>query len=239
MKSKRFTTGILIISILTIALSVGGKVINNRAVPLDDQRPAEVYIDETLTDKGNSTLYEGTKGEGDPDEAAETNYYIEPVTKEKPELEEGTDLITDDKKHSTVTLSVTCETILNNIDLFNKSKLGVLPEDGIVYYAREVEFSEGESAFDILLREMRNRKVHMEFVKTPIYNSNYIEGINNIYEFDCGELSGWMYKVNDRFPGYGASQYLPKDGDTIHWIYTCDLGRDIGGESSYMGGGER
>ena len=26
---------------------------------------------------------------------------------------------------------------------------------------------------------------------TPIYNSHYVEGINNIYEFDCGELR-WM-----------------------------------------------
>ena len=27
-----------------------------------------------------------------------------------------------------------------------------------------------------------------EFEVTPVYNSNYIEGINNLYEFDCGEL---------------------------------------------------
>ena len=44
----------------------------------------------------------------------------------------------------------------------------------------------------------------------------------------CGELSGWMYKVNNKFPKYGCSNYNLKDGDDIVWSYTCDLGRDVG-----------
>ena len=62
-----------------------------------------------------------------------------------------------------------------------------------------------------------------------MYNSAYIEGINNLYEFDCGELSGWMYKVNGWFPNYGCSRYQLKEGDVIEWVYTCDLGVDVGG----------
>ena len=69
----------------------------------------------------------------------------------------------------------------------------------------------------------------MEFENTPMYNSAYIEGIHNLYEFDCGELSGWMYKVNDWFPNYGCSRYQLQDGDVICWEYTCDLGVDVGG----------
>ena len=76
---------------------------------------------------------------------------------------------------------------------------------------------------------MRAAKIHMEFVETPMYNSAYIEGINNLYEFDTGELSGWMYKVNDWFPNYGCSRYQIKENDKIEWVYTCDLGRDVGG----------
>ena len=58
----------------------------------------------------------------------------------------------------------------------------------------------------------------------------YIEGINNLYEFSCGELSGWMYSVNNKFPQRGCSSYTLKNGDDIVWSYTCDLGRDIGAE---------
>ena len=63
---------------------------------------------------------------------------------------------------------------------------------------------------------------------TPLYNSYYVEGINQLYELDCGKNSGWMYSVNGTFPNYGASAYKPKDGDVILWVYTCDLGNDVG-----------
>ena len=55
----------------------------------------------------------------------------------------------------------------------------------------------------------------------------YIKGISNLYERDCGELSGWIYMVNDKVPGYGCSQYILKDGDKIEFVYTCNLGKDV------------
>ena len=39
-----------------------------------------------------------------------------------------------------------------------------------------------------------------------------------------------MYKVNGWFPNYGCSRYSVQDGDVIEWVYTCDLGRDVGCE---------
>jgi hypothetical protein len=77
----------------------------------------------------------------------------------------------------------------------------------------------------------------MEFEATPSLSSNYIEGIANIYEFDCGELSGWMYRVNGSFPNLGSSSYELKAGDRVEWVYTCDLGRDVGGDFNANGGG--
>ncbi|MEG1661606.1 MAG: DUF4430 domain-containing protein, partial [Clostridiales bacterium] len=90
-------------------------------------------------------------------------------------------------------------------------------------------FYQGESVFNVLQRVCKQKAIHMEFVNTPIYNSAYIEGINNLYEFDVGELSGWMYQVNGWFPNYGCSRYPLQAGDVVTWLYTCDLGRDIGG----------
>ena len=62
-----------------------------------------------------------------------------------------------------------------------------------------------------------------------MYNSAHIEGINNLYEFDCGELSGWMYKVNGWFPNYGCSYASAQRGRYDRGVYTCDLGVDVGG----------
>ncbi|MBQ7668095.1 MAG: DUF4430 domain-containing protein [Clostridia bacterium] len=127
----------------------------------------------------------------------------------------------------TCTISINCSTILENIDNFNKDKLEVLPSDGVIYEEQEVKFYEGESVFDVLKRETKNNQIHFEFSVTPIYNSVYIEGINNIYEFDCGDLSGWMYKVNGVAPNVSCSEYKLNDNDTVEVLYTCNLGKDI------------
>ena len=61
-------------------------------------------------------------------------------------------------------------------------------------------------------------------------DSVYVEGINNIYEFSCGEQSGWMYEVNGVYPGKSCGKYDVEDGDIIKWNYTCKLGKDLEGE---------
>jgi hypothetical protein len=137
----------------------------------------------------------------------------------------------------TVTLTVRCDTILSNISLLNSEKLGLVPADGVIFSAA-VTVYEGENVFNVLQREMKRGGIHLEFTNTPIYNSAYIEAINNLYEFDVGELSGWMYKVNGQFPDYGCSRCLLRDGDVIEWLYTCDLGRDIGSAGAIGGAGE-
>lgn len=126
------------------------------------------------------------------------------------------------------TLSISCATVLDNMESLTKGKEEIIPEKGVVLSPIRTIFYEGESVFNVLSREIKKNSIHMEFVKTPAYNAVYIEGINNLYEFDCGELSGWMYKVNGEFPGYSSSRYLLNDGDIIEWVYSCDWGRDVG-----------
>lgn len=137
---------------------------------------------------------------------------------------------TEEPVQTQCTLSVNCSSVLQHLDQLNADKTEIIPQDGVIFSAQSIAFEEGESAFDVLKRVMKDNKIHMEFTKTPVYNSTYIEGIANLYEFDCGELSGWMYRVNGVYPNYSASKYILKPGDTVEFIYTCDLGRDIGGD---------
>jgi hypothetical protein len=129
----------------------------------------------------------------------------------------------------TCTLSISCATILDNLDKLSEDKLELIPENGCILNPVTVEFEDGESVFDVLQRTCRERKIHLEFQDTPLYSSSYIEGINNLYEFDCGALSGWMYRVNGIFPNYGCSSYVLSNGDVVELVYTCDLGADVGG----------
>ena len=126
------------------------------------------------------------------------------------------------------TISISCGTLLSHMEELAEEKRELVPEDGWLLTPIETTFSEGESVFDVLQRTCRDQRLHMEFSDTPVYDSAYIEGIGNLYEFDCGALSGWKYKVNGEFPHYGCSQYVLTDGDCVEWVYTCDLGADVG-----------
>ncbi len=129
----------------------------------------------------------------------------------------------------TCTMSVSCATILDNMDKLDSDKTSLVPSDGYILAPVKVEFKEGENAFDVLLSTVKDNNIHMEYTSTPMYNSVYIEGIGNLYEFDCGDLSGWMFRINGWFPNYGCDHYVLKDGDVIEWVYTCDLGADVDG----------
>ena len=122
------------------------------------------------------------------------------------------------------TISINCSSINDHLEDLDQTKTSLVPQDGWILAPTEVSFYEGENVFNVLLRTCKQNKIHMEYKDTPVYNSAYICGIGNLYEFDCGDLSGWMYAVNGTFPNYGCSLYELKDGDKIEFIYTCDLG---------------
>ncbi len=128
------------------------------------------------------------------------------------------------------TIQIRCDTILDNLQDLTEGKNSYVPANGIILATSTIGFAEGETVFEVLKRACEYAHIQIEYSWTPMYNSYYIEGINHLYEFDCGEESGWMYKVNGWFPNYGCSSYTLKDGDTIVWCYTCKgLGADVGG----------
>ena len=85
----------------------------------------------------------------------------------------------------------------------------------------------GETVFDVLQRVTTENGVALSYRQTEY--GTYIDGIAGVYEFDRGPLSGWMYRVNGVFPSYSAANYTLSPNDSVEWIYTLDLGKDIGG----------
>ena len=146
--------------------------------------------------------------------------------------------VTVTDKQETCTLSISCAAISAHMDWLDPEKKELVPADGWLLKPTTVTFYEGESVFNVLQRTCRQQGIHMEFENVPLYNSAYIEGIGNLYEFDCGELSGWMYRVNGWFPNYGCSRYALQAGDTVEWVYTCTLGADVGGAAT-AGNGQK
>lgn len=133
---------------------------------------------------------------------------------------------------ATVTLSIECKTVLENLSVLDPAlKAGdFVPEDGVILPCTRYVLRPGDTVYDILSRAVRYNKIQMEYqgADKNSFSSVYIKGINYLYEFSCGPLSGWMYRVDGEFPNYGCSKYELKDGQVIEWVYTCDLGRDVG-----------
>lgn len=140
------------------------------------------------------------------------------------------DDITADSK--TVTISIRCDTILSNYDNLDENLKSdkYVPPDGVILKPTEYVLREGDTVFDILDRAVRYNKIQMEYqgADKNSYKSVYVQGINYLYEFSCGPLSGWMYKVDGQYPNYGCSKYKLSDKQVIEWVYTCDLGHDVG-----------
>lgn len=132
---------------------------------------------------------------------------------------------------SVCVITIRCDAILNQSEKLTAGKERFVPADGCILAESKLSFADGETAFDVLQRACEIAEIQLEYSWTPFYNSYYIEGINQLYEFDCGEQSGWTYRVNGWSPNYGCSSYELKDGDVIEWLYTCqNYGADISEE---------
>ncbi len=130
-------------------------------------------------------------------------------------------------KINTCTISIRTDTILKNMDQLTTGKDIYVPANGTVLATTTVQFQDGDTVFDVLKRVTDYAGIQMEYSYFPVYESHYIEGINHLYEFDCGQGSGWTYKVNGWKPNYGVTKYVLQDGDSIEFAYTCDYGNDL------------
>lgn len=132
------------------------------------------------------------------------------------------------KKENIVTMQIRCDTAVAKGMADNPEWQGIVPKSGIILANTEFRIKEGDTVLDVLLMAKEQYKFHVSYRGEG--GSAYVEGINNLYEFDGGRWSGWMYCVNGWYPNYGAGAYVLKGGDVIEWNYTCNLGKDLGQE---------
>ncbi|WP_051123197.1 DUF4430 domain-containing protein [Paenisporosarcina sp. FSL H8-0542] len=90
----------------------------------------------------------------------------------------------------------------------------------------KMEFKEGDTVLDALIQITKKHKIQMDY-RGGKGASAYVEGIANVYEFDRGQGSGWMYRVNGVFPDRGAGTVPLMVDDHVEWLYTTSLGEDL------------
>lgn len=93
---------------------------------------------------------------------------------------------------------------------------------GMILPACTLTLQEGDTAFSVLSRTLREKKIQME--SSGSGESVYVKGIANLYEFDEGPQSGWSYRVNGQMPSKSAGAYVLAPGDRVEWIYILQFG---------------
>ena len=118
---------------------------------------------------------------------------------------------TEAKQEQSCEFLISCKTVLSNKSALQSNYQ--VPAGGKIY-EKKMEFEEGDTVMDVLKRTGVDIDV----------SKGYVAGIDGLYEFDCGKNSGWMYRVNGKFPNYMAGKCKLHDGDKVEWLYTCVRG---------------
>lgn len=93
------------------------------------------------------------------------------------------------------------------------------PKDrGTILGATKVNFKDGATIFDIISQAAKKQGITVDSRGSGA--TAYIEGIDNIYEFDYGVKSGWVFKQNGVSLTKSIGIAKVKDGDRIECFYT-------------------
>lgn len=138
-------------------------------------------------------------------------------------------VIAEDAK--TVTFSINCKSVLDHYDKLDPSLQDekYVPKDGYILKPTEYEINKGDTPLDILEYVTKENKMQLDYISAEksSFGTAYVKGINHLYEFSCGEMSGWGFEVNGEYPNKGCSEYELKDGDVVEWVYMCSFEEDM------------
>ncbi|MEB8771597.1 DUF4430 domain-containing protein, partial [Bacillus cereus] len=79
--------------------------------------------------------------------------------------------------------------------------------------AKKMDVQDGDTVYKVLQR------TGLDVDASGSRDSIYVKGINDLYEKDIADTSGWKYRVNGAFPNHSAGVATVKPGDTIEWVY--------------------
>lgn len=182
----------------------------------------------TSEEKKQENKLSGNKKEenkGNTDTKKEDTSKKEEPKKEEPKKEESKP--TENKKEEnteekSVTITFSMTSLLNNMDKLKEGKEKYVPSSGYILSNVKAKIKDGENVFEVTKRVLSDNGIQFEYEYSPVFNSHYIEGINNIYEFDAGDNSGWVYEVNGSRVNVGSDAYKLNSGDKILWKYIVD-----------------
>jgi uncharacterized protein YxeA len=95
------------------------------------------------------------------------------------------------------------------------------PSDlGMILKTTTVQVKSGETIFSVLLTVAKSKGIQVTYSGKGALA--YVEGIQNVYEFDYGPRSGWTCLRNGSTIEKSSGVIQVQEGDHIEWVYTED-----------------
>lgn len=183
-----------------------------KKTPFPNENKKERAKKKTTTKKIDKKITKTKKTKIDRKKKTVTKCVVTPI----PTLE-----VTETPQQKTITFEIECKELMNHRDKWKEGIEEIIPSSG-VFYSGEENYVEGETVYDVLKRICNEHTIALDSEYTPLYGTYYIKGIGNLYEFDCGSESGWLYKVNDSLPGVGCSSHVINENDKICFYYSLE-----------------
>lgn len=139
---------------------------------------------------------------------------------EKKEISEKNTEKRTEKKETKTSVKVTENQNIRVFLSINCERAAEKAKDYDVHYPKylisktKCNVKKGTTVFDLLIEECGRNGI------TVVHqNKSYIKAIGGLSEKDCGNASGWIYKVNGVQIMMSASKCVLKDGDSVEWYY--------------------
>ena len=100
----------------------------------------------------------------------------------------------DSGKPAACTISIDCQTILDNIGDLKETKKEFVPEDGWILPEMEVKFTTGDTVFDILKKICGEKNIQLSSKYTSSYKPKDGDKIEWKYTCNLGSDVGNPYK---------------------------------------------
>lgn len=125
-----------------------------------------------------------------------------------------------EKTEITCYIEIRCDSVSGNgiLTANGYANAEVYAENSRIIQKTQMRVKNGATVYDVLSRACAERGIALDAPKGS-YGTNYVKGINQLYEFMGGGNSGWVYLVNGKSPNVGCSGYQLSDGDEIVWKY--------------------
>ncbi|MBQ5956725.1 MAG: DUF4430 domain-containing protein [Clostridia bacterium] len=131
----------------------------------------------------------------------------------------------DENSKYKTTIKIECTKIFDHEADLNPDKKDFVPKDGIILDTVEVKIGDDQTVYDQLVKACEAHKISFASQKSDY--GMYVDGIAQIQTADCGEMSGWLFYVNDEMGAAACDQIVLKEGDSVKWVFICDYSTDV------------